>query len=431
MERCLGGPRATSISSFVLGLAVGVTLILVPSCAGVPVRAEVDVLRAQIDKARAAGAKRCAPRELAIAEANRDFAETELEQGNAGRAEEHLAVASEAVRRAGERSKDCGPTQVLIKNTAIMMKVEKLDADGDGVEDNADRCPLVAGPPENGGCPDLDRDADGIPDSIDRCPQDAEDRDGFSDEDGCPDPDNDNDGLVDAKDRCPDVRGPAVHEGCPFSDRDGDGVEDSKDRCPEKPEDKDGFEDEYGCPDPDNDADGVMDADDRCPEEPGIPETAGCPPGDRDGDNLPDHLDKCPDEEGVLEEQGCPRKYALVVLRKEKIEIAEQVHFATGESTILSDSFELLDQVAQVLKDHPKLRVRIEGHTDSVSSSRFNLTLSQDRAEAVRTFLVRRGGIKGGRLVAKGYGETVPLDSNATESGRAANRRVEFNIIAH
>ena len=135
-----------------------------------------------------------------------------------------------------------------------------------------------------------DTDGDGIPDARDRCPNDAEDRDGFKDDDGCPDPDNDGDGILDAKDRCPDDAedrdGFQDEDGCPELDNDRDGILDVEDQCPNDAEDKDGFQDKDGCPDPDDDEDGVPDAQDRCPREAetidGVADDDGCPePGAR------------------------------------------------------------------------------------------------------------------------------------------------------
>src|SRR5262249_17530709 len=101
-----------------------------------------------------------------------------------------------------------------------------------------------------------DRDHDGIPDSLDACPDEAEDRDGFQDEDGCADADNDGDGIADADDACPnepeDKDGFQDGDGCPERDNDNDGVPDAADKCPNEAEDKDGFDDDDGCPDQDN-----------------------------------------------------------------------------------------------------------------------------------------------------------------------------------
>lgn len=210
-------------------------------------------------------------------------------------------------------------------------------------------------------------------------------------------------------------------------DTDNDGILDKDDNCPEDPEDKDGFEDDDGCPDLDNDADGIPDIKDRCPMDAGIPENEGCPAKDSDDDGIFDHEDKCPDVPGVKEEQGCPRKYTLVELKKDKIEIKQKVFFQTGKWRILPRSYELLNQVASVLKDHPKIMIRIEGHTDSQGSDSYNLRLSQKRSESVRNYLVGQG-VDGSRLEAAGFGETRPIASNATRMGREQNRRVEFFI---
>lgn len=427
-------PRLRLLTAFLGAVVCALPLAGAAGCSGAQVREQSEVVRRELDKARSSGAKRCAPRELAIAEANHAFADAELDKGNADRAHEHISIAAAAVEKALLDSKDCAPRNVIIKHDKpVVVTVQKTDTDGDGIPDTEDKCPNEPedfdGFEDEDGCPDLDNDNDGIPDSVDQCPNDPEDRDGFQDEDGCPDPDNDGDGVLDAVDDCPVDPGPVENRGCPVTDADGDGIEDDQDRCPNDPEDFDGFEDEDGCPDYDNDRDGVPDTEDACPNEPGIPELRGCPPGDRDRDGVPDHIDRCPDEAGVIEEQGCPRKYTLVVLKQEKIEILEQVHFETGKHRILPDSFGLLDQVAMVLKDNPSIRVRIEGHTDSQGSDNANMTLSQNRANSVRDYLVH-AGVSSERLLAVGFGETTPIATNATAQGRALNRRVEFNITS-
>jgi len=98
-----------------------------------------------------------------------------------------------------------------------------------------------------------DTDGDGIPDFRDECPRDAEDVDGFLDDDGCPDLDNDLDGIPDGLDGQPllmeDYDGFEDEDGVPDLDNDGDGIVDERDMCPDEPEDLDGFEDEDGCPD--------------------------------------------------------------------------------------------------------------------------------------------------------------------------------------
>ncbi len=278
-----------------------------------------------------------------------------------------------------------------------------------------------------------DTDRDGILDDVDECPTEAEDLDGFEDEDGCPDPDNDQDQVPDTTDECPnepeDRDGFEDENGCPDPDNDGDGIPDTTDQCKDQAEDMDGFEDEDGCPEADNDEDGLVDAADRCPNEAGPPENQGCPDTDRDGDTVVDRLDNCPDEPGTVENQGC-RARQRVRITEGALEILDKVYFATNRDVIQRRSFPLLNNVAAVLNNHPEiLHIRVEGHTDDRGDDNYNLDLSQRRAAAVVTYLVERGEVDASRLVAQGFGETRPIEPNESRTGRAANRRVEFNII--
>jgi len=408
-----------------------VALALAAACAtGGKLRQTSEVVRSDIEKAKRSGAGRCAPKELGAAESNLEFASEEIAYGHASRAQEHLAKAEASVKKALELSKTCGPTQVTIgkkqpepEPELKAIVIEKTDQDGDGVPDLDDACPELAGPRELKGCPDSDADGildaedacpnqpgpretqgcpvakdsdgDGVPDDIDRCPLDPEDKDAFQDEDGCPDADNDGDGIVDKADTCPNEAGPIENRGCPVLDKDADGV-----------------------PDPE----------DKCPEVAGEKENAGCPDVDTDGDHIFDRLDRCPEQFGAPPD-GCPRKYTLVEVKKEKIEIKQQVHFASAKFRVLPDSFPLLNQVGQVLTDFPKMRVSIEGHTDSVGTEAGNMRLSQRRAEAVRDYLVSKG-VSPDRLEAIGYGPTKPIASNKTARGKAQNRRTEFRIVS-
>jgi outer membrane protein OmpA-like peptidoglycan-associated protein len=280
------------------------------------------------------------------------------------------------------------------------------DTDRDGLVDGRDKCKDdaedVDGYQDDDGCPDRDNDADGRPDDSDQCPDDPEDDDGYMDNDGCPDLDNDKDGVNDADDRCPNQAGPPDLGGCPTVDTDGDGASDDLDRCPYDAEDVDGWQDEDGCPDPDNDLDGVPDAVDKCPNE-------------REVIN------------GVDDEDGCPDQ--LVVVEASRIRINDIIYFDTGKATIQERSFALLDEIARVILEYPKLKkIRVEGHTDSVGNDVFNLKLSQARAESVAAYL-RTHGVEAGRLDAAGFGEMRPIDSNDTDAGRSRNRRVEFIIV--
>ncbi len=268
--------------------------------------------------------------------------------------------------------------------------------------------------PQEKGCI-KDSDTDGIPDPDDACPTEP----GPNATLGCPD--RDGDGIQDAEDQCPDAAGPKDLGGCP--DRDKDGVPDKTDACP----DTAGLSKFNGCPD--TDKDGIPDNTDACPTEAGPARAKGCP--DQDGDGILDKDDKCPDVYGKKEFQGCPPPTPKTVrVTKEKIEILQQVFFETNKAIIRPESFQILNDVAQVLKDNPNLRVRVEGHTDNVGNDRKNLVLSQKRAEAVRDYLVKQG-VAPDRLVPQGYGETRPIADNKTKGGRAKNRRVEFVIIGN
>jgi outer membrane protein OmpA-like peptidoglycan-associated protein len=208
-------------------------------------------------------------------------------------------------------------------------------------------------------------------------------------------------------------------------DTDGDGIFDSTDRCATAPEDKDGFQDEDGCPDPDNDGDGVLDVDDLCKNEMGAVAAQGCP--DQDGDEVADQVDACPTKPGKKEDAGCPT-YEEVVVTTTKLVITQTLFFAFGTTRIMPESLPLLREVSQALADHQSLCVRIEGHTDAVGEADANLKLSEGRTEAVRDYLVSQG-TKAERLGTKGYGATVPIDTNETAAGRERNRRVEFVIV--
>ncbi|ATB38600.1 Thrombospondin type 3 repeat OmpA/MotB [Cystobacter fuscus] len=295
------------------------------------------------------------------------------------------------------------------------------DADKDGIEDGQDKCPNEAGPAERQGCPVRDADRDGIEDGQDQCPNEA----GPAERQGCPVRDADGDGIEDGQDQCPNEAGPAERQGCPVRDADGDGTEDGQDQCPNEA----GPAERQGCPVRDSDGDGLVDERDACPSQPGLKELRGCPAKDSDNDGVADHLDNCPTEAGVADNQGCPAKQKqMVAIQKGKLEIKEQVFFATGKAVIQPRSFKMLDQVAKVLREHPEVeQMVIEGHTDNRGKAEANRKLSLARAESVKKFLVGKG-VEESRLEARGFGPDQPIASNDTEKGRATNRRVEFII---
>lgn len=117
-----------------------------------------------------------------------------------------------------------------------------------------------------------------------------------------------------------------------------------------------------------------------------------------------------------------------VVVAEDKLELDRTVQFEAGKSVLLEDSKALLDDVVEALNDHPEvLRVRVEGYTDSAGKARANKRLSEKRAKAVVTYLVKNGVAKK-RLTARGFGKANPIADNDTVEGRFKNRRVEFKI---
>ena len=274
-------------------------------------------------------------------------------------------------------------TDYFQHSAGIVIKFGSKDTDKDGIPDNKDACPEVAGLKEFNGCPDTD--GDGIPDKDDACPQVK----GLKEFNGCPD--TDGDGIADKDDACPEVAGPKEFNGCP--DTDGDGIADKDDKCP----DVAGPAENGGCPWPDTDGDGVLDKDDLCPEVAGPASNKGCPE---------------PDEK----EQKQLNQYAKTIL------------FDTGKATIKFQSAEVLNQIINVLKKYPNSRFRIEGHTDSTGKKAKNMILSQNRADAVKVYLIQ-GGIDAGRLESQGFGPEKPIASNKNKKGRELNRRVEINLI--
>ena len=230
--------------------------------------------------------------------------------------------------------------------------------------------------------------------------------------------DTDKDGIPDNKDACPEVPGLKEFNGCP--DTDGDGIADKDDACPEVA----GLKEFNGCPD--TDGDGVPDKDDKCPDVAGPAENGGCPWPDTDGDGVLDKDDLCPEVAGPASNKGCPEPDEKE--QKQLNQYAKTILFDTGKATIKFQSAEVLNQIINVLKKYPNSRFRIEGHTDSTGKKAKNMILSQNRADAVKVYLIQ-GGIDAGRLESQGFGPEKPIASNKNKKGRELNRRVEINLI--
>ena len=180
-----------------------------------------------------------------------------------------------------------------------------------------------------------------------------------------------------------------------------------------------------GCPIPDTDKDGVNDEDDKCITEAGPAANQGCPFKDADGDGINDNEDRCPNLPGVRENQGCPLIKDEVI--KKINYAANNIYFATGKYTLLSKSFKGLNEVAAIMKASPDLYMSIDGHTDDVGSDASNQTLSDNRAAAVKKYLVSKG-VDESKLTSTGHGETTPIADNKTAAGRQKNRRVELKL---
>ena len=174
----------------------------------------------------------------------------------------------------------------------------------------------------------------------------------------------------------------------------------------------------------DTDKDGIPDNKDACPEVAGPKEFNGCP--DTDGDGVLDKDDLCPEVAGPASNKGCPEPDEKE--QKQLNQYAKTILFDTGKATIKFQSAEVLNQIINVLKKYPNSRFRIEGHTDSTGKKAKNMILSQNRADAVKVYLIQ-GGIDAGRLESQGFGPEKPIASNKNKKGRELNRRVEINLI--
>jgi outer membrane protein OmpA-like peptidoglycan-associated protein len=200
------------------GVAASLFLL---SCAEAPIlRGQIAGLQDDLVRAEKNGAKRCAPRELAMAQSHLAFAATELDQGEISNAKHHLLIADENTHAALNESPEARCVEHAVQPVPVVVEVDK-DTDGDNILDSKDQCVLepedVDGYEDADGCPEPDNDNDGIPDSVDKCPMKPEDFDGFEDADGCPDPDNDKDTVLDVDDFCPNTPGSpgGSRPGCP------------------------------------------------------------------------------------------------------------------------------------------------------------------------------------------------------------------------
>jgi outer membrane protein OmpA-like peptidoglycan-associated protein len=117
-----------------------------------------------------------------------------------------------------------------------------------------------------------------------------------------------------------------------------------------------------------------------------------------------------------------------IMIEQPKIFTLKNVLFETSKSNLKPSSYSELDELVSLLKYKPEMRIEIAGHTDNVGSSESNLTLSNARAKAVYSYLIKKGVSKG-RLQANGYGDKQPVTSNDTAENRKLNRRTEIRVL--
>ncbi|MEI8705367.1 OmpA family protein [Pseudoalteromonas sp. B62] len=111
-----------------------------------------------------------------------------------------------------------------------------------------------------------------------------------------------------------------------------------------------------------------------------------------------------------------------------RLVMPSNITFATDQSYISSGFNDTLNAIAKVMNKYEKTYLSVEGHTDSTGKDSYNMTLSQQRAQSVKGYLVNQQ-ILAGRISTRGYGETRPIASNDSANGRAQNRRVEIQIV--
>ncbi|MGB4399667.1 MAG: OmpA family protein [Daejeonella sp.] len=171
----------------------------------------------------------------------------------------------------------------------------------------------------------------------------------------------------------------------------------------------------------DSDGDGVADKLDKCPgTEAGVKvDGSGCPL-DVDADGIPDSKDACPTVKGTAEYNGCPGPDAGMVS-------GSAIQFEFDSSVLRTDAYPLLDKLSSDLRANSSSSVQLDGHASSEGTTEYNMTLSRDRANSVKTYLVN-SGVAASRISTSAFGESRPVASNATEAGRMQNRRVEFRM---
>ena len=209
-------------------------------------------------------------------------------------------------------------------------------------------------------------------------------------------------GLQHIDPKAPCYRWPAV-------DMDKDGVFDRVDHCVNTPEGC--VVDAYGCS-LDGDGDGVCDGIDNCPSTPAGEKVdkGGCGPSDRRG--------------GTAQPSRGEQQ-----LREKKEITLENLQFETGSTRPTQASEADLREAGEALEKYPDLRIEVQGHADMSGSAASNMRLSQERARAVRTYLLEHYRLKPQNVTAKGYGETRPLSNESSAEEKLRDRRVVLKVL--
>lgn len=153
------------------------------------------------------------------------------------------------------------------------------------------------------------------------------------------------------------------------------------------------------------------------------PKPAPVAESDSDGDGITDSKDNCPNKAGVADNNGCPEVTAPAPTFNYK-----NILFEFNSAVLKTSSYPTLDEIAREMKKYPDMKFDLNGHSSAEGTETRNMTLSIDRATAVKSYLVS-AGINGRNLEAKGFGESKPLNTNNTEAARQQNRRVEIKKV--
>jgi len=124
--------------------------------------------------------------------------------------------------------------------------------------------------------------------------------------------------------------------------------------------------------------------------------------------------------------KGCPEVSDEAINRLN--DYAKTILFDSNKATFQQRTYPVLEAITAILNEYPSANFSIEGHTDSDGKDAANQTLSENRAAAVKSYLIEKG-ISSSRLTSKGFGESMPIDTNKTKAGKANNRRVEVKLV--